>query len=69
MLVYNIPIDVKYTMPEKISKLVKFSNFLADNARKISLRYFKKRLKITSKEKDSFDPVTIADITIQKKNK
>ncbi len=54
-------------MPEKISKLVKFSNFLADNARKISLRYFKKRLKITSKEKNSFDPVTIADIAIQRK--
>ncbi len=54
-------------MSEKISNLVKFSNFLADNARKISLRYFKKRLKIMSKEKNSFDPVTIADITIQKK--
>ena len=54
-------------MPEKISKLVKFSNFLADNARKISLRYFKKRLKIRSKEKNSFDPVTIADIAIQRK--
>ena len=67
MLVSNVLINIKYTMPEKISKLVKFSNFLADNARKISLRYFKKSLKITSKEKNSFDPVTIADITIQKK--
>ena len=54
-------------MPEKISKLIKFSNFLADNARKISLKYFKKKLKIISKEKNIFDPVTIADITIQKK--
>ncbi len=48
-------------MAEKISNLVKFSNFLADNARKISLRYFKKRLKIISKEKNKFDPVTIAE--------
>ena len=54
-------------MPEKILKLLEFSNFLADNARKISLKYFKKKLKITSKEKSTFDPVTIADITIQKK--
>ena len=54
-------------MPEKISKLIKFSNFLADNARKISLKYFKKKLKIISKEKNLFDPVTIADITIQRK--
>tara|TARA_B100000575_G_C23086336_1_gene626081 strand:+ start:753 stop:1553 length:801 start_codon:yes stop_codon:yes gene_type:complete len=54
-------------MPEKIYKLLEFSNFLADNARKISLRYFKKKLEITSKEKNIFDPVTIADISIQKK--
>ena len=54
-------------MPEKISKLLEFSNFLADNARKISLKYFKKKLKIISKERNIFDPVTIADITIQKK--
>ena len=56
-------------MPENIIKLVQFSNFLADNARKISLKYFKKKLKINSKEKNIFDPVTIADIAIQKKNK
>ena len=54
-------------MPENIIKLLEFSNFLADNARKISLKYFKKKLKIISKEKNIFDPVTIADITIQKK--
>ena len=54
-------------MSENILKLVKFSNFIADNARKISLKFFKKKLKIISKDKDVFDPVTIADITIQKK--
>ena len=54
-------------MSENILKLLEFSNFLADNARKISLKYFKKKLKIISKEKNTFDPVTIADITIQKK--
>ena len=54
-------------MPENIIKLLELSNFLADNARKISLKYFKKKLKIISKEKNIFDPVTIADITIQKK--
>ena len=54
-------------MSENMLKFVKFSNFLADNARKISLKYFKKKLKIISKEKKAFDPVTIADLTIQKK--
>ena len=54
-------------MSEDIIKLTKFSNFLADNARKLSLKYFKKKIKIISKDKDIFDPVTIADITIQKK--
>tara|TARA_Y100000768_G_scaffold333690_1_gene273865 strand:+ start:1074 stop:1874 length:801 start_codon:yes stop_codon:yes gene_type:complete len=54
-------------MDKNIIKFVVFANFLADNARKISLKYFKKKLKITSKEKNIFDPVTIADITIQKK--
>ena len=54
-------------MSESIVNLLNFSNFLADNARKISLKYFKKKLKIISKNKEIFDPVTIADITIQKK--
>ena len=54
-------------MTKNIKELLEFSNFLADNARKISLKYFKKKLKIISKEKNIFDPVTIADITIQKK--
>ena len=54
-------------MSEDIIELIRFSNFLADNARKISLKYLKKKIKIISKDKDIFDPVTIADITIQKK--
>ena len=54
-------------MKESIVNLLKFSNFLADKARKISLKYFKKKIKIVSKDKEIFDPVTIADITIQKK--
>ena len=40
---------------------------LADEARNISLRYFKKKLNIRSKKKIEFDPVTDADINIQKK--
>ena len=44
-----------------------FSNMLADEARLISLKYFKKKMKIKNKEKSSFDPVTVADIKIQKK--
>ena len=54
-------------MSESILNLLKFSNFLADNARKISLKYFKKKIEIISKNKQIFDPVTIADIAIQKK--
>ena len=54
-------------MSENIQKLLKFSNFIADNARKISLKQFKKRLKVISKDQKTFDPVTIADIAIQKK--
>ena len=54
-------------MSESVLELLKFSNFLADQAREISLKYFKKRVKIISKDKDLFDPVTIVDITIQKK--
>ena len=54
-------------MSENINKLVNFSNFLADEARKISLRYYKKKIKVVSKLDKEFDPVTIADIKIQKK--
>ena len=54
-------------MSENIRKLNKFGNYLADEARKISLYYFKKKIKIVSKQDKYFDPVTIADISIQKK--
>mgnify|MGYP001248844274 CR=1 FL=1 len=54
-------------MIENIRKLNKFANFLADEARKISLYYFKKKVKIISKKDEYFDPVTIVDIKIQKK--
>lgn len=54
-------------MSEKISELINFSNFLADEARKISLKYYKKKINIKSKLVKEFDPVTIADIKIQKK--
>ena len=55
-------------MSENINRLVNFSNFLADEARKISLKYYKKKIKVVSKLDKEFDPVTIADLTIQKKN-
>lgn len=54
-------------MTENINRLVKFSNFLADEGRKISMNYFKKKIKISSKTDRGFDPVTIADISIQKR--
>ena len=54
-------------MNENIRFLSRFANHLADEARKISMFYFKKKIKIESKEKNYFDPVTIADINIQKK--
>ena len=54
-------------MSENIRKLNKFGNYLADEARKISLYYFKKKIKIVSKQDEYFDPVTIADINIQEK--
>ena len=54
-------------MSENINSLVNFSNFLANEARKISLRYYKKKIKFISKLDKEFDPVTIADIKIQKK--
>ena len=54
-------------MTENINRLVKFSNFLADEARKISMKYFKKKIKVSSKINKGFDPVTIVDISIQKK--
>ena len=54
-------------MSTDIDKFVKFANKLADEARKISLFYFKKKINIKSKSKKKFDPVTIADISVQKK--
>ena len=54
-------------MKESIHNFVKIANYIADDARKISLNYFKKKLKINSKNRKSFDPVTIADIRVQKK--
>ena len=54
-------------MVRDVKKLLDFSNVLADEARLISLKYYKKKIKIKNKKKDSFDPVTEADIKIQKK--
>tara|TARA_Y200000002_G_scaffold382573_1_gene400100 strand:+ start:732 stop:1535 length:804 start_codon:yes stop_codon:yes gene_type:complete len=54
-------------MKESIHNFVKVANFIADEARIISLSYFKKKLIIKSKNKTEFDPVTIADIEVQKK--
>ena len=54
-------------MKESIHNFAKVANYIADDARKISLNYFKKKLLIKSKDKNNFDPVTIADIKVQKK--
>ena len=54
-------------MKKDIKKFLNFSNMLADEARLISLKYFKKKLKFKNKERSGFDPVTVADIKIQKK--
>ena len=54
-------------MKNDIDKYLKFSNFLADEAKLISLKYFKKKFKVKNKINKGFDPVTIADIKIQKR--
>ena len=54
-------------MIKDIKKFIDFSNILANEARLISLKYFKKKIRINNKQKVGFDPVTIADIKIQKK--
>ena len=54
-------------MKQNILNFVKIANHAADESRKISLKYFKKELKVQTKDLRSFDPVTIADISIQKK--
>ncbi len=48
-----------------IKEFLNFGNLLADNSRKISLKYFKKKLNISSKSKNQFNPVTIADTSVQ----
>ena len=50
-----------------IRNFVKLGNYIADESRKISLKYFKKKLRVQSKDLENFDPVTIADVNIQKK--
>ena len=54
-------------MEKNIKLFNRFANHLADEARKISMFYFKKKIKINNKNKKNFDPVTVADIRIQKK--
>ena len=54
-------------MEKNIKFFNRFANHLADEARKISMFYFKKQIKINNKNKKDFDPVTVADIRIQKK--
>ena len=54
-------------MKKDIRNFVEIGNYIADESRKISLKYFKKKLKVKSKDLVNFDPVTIADIEIQKK--
>ena len=56
-------------MKKDIQKFSDFSNVLADEARLISLKYFKKKILIKNKKRNGFDPVTVADIKIQKKLK
>ena len=48
-----------------IREFLHFGNLLADNSRKISLKYFKKKINISSKSMDRFNPVTIADTSVQ----
>ena len=55
-------------MKQNIRNFVKIANHIADEARKISLKYFKKKLVVKSKDSKGFDPVTAADISVQKKN-
>ena len=57
----------RYNMKKDTKKFLDFSNILADKARLISLKYFKKKLRIKNKKRNNFDPVTEADVKIQKK--
>jgi len=49
-----------------IKAFLSFGNMLVDESRKISLKYYKKNIDINSKSNSKFDPVTIADLAIQK---
>ena len=49
-----------------IKAFLSFGNMLVDESRKISLKYYKKNIDINSKSISKFDPVTIADLAIQK---
>ena len=48
-----------------IKEFLKFGNHLADNSRKISLKFFNKKIDVQSKSNNKFDPVTVADTSIQ----
>ncbi len=62
----NFYYKIKNNMSDDLKTFVKFSNELANKARQISLFYFKRKIKIKNKNINGFDPVTIADIKIQK---
>ena len=42
-------------MAKDIKKFIDFSNILADKARLISLKYFKKKIELKKKKKNSLD--------------
>tara|TARA_B110000858_G_scaffold139247_1_gene158117 strand:- start:92 stop:874 length:783 start_codon:yes stop_codon:yes gene_type:complete len=48
-----------------IREFLKFGNHLADNSRKISLKFFNKKINVQSKSNIKFDPVTVADTSVQ----
>tara|TARA_B100000886_G_scaffold39347_3_gene24362 strand:- start:8321 stop:9124 length:804 start_codon:yes stop_codon:yes gene_type:complete len=54
-------------MVDNLKDLENFAHYIADKARKISLRFYKKKIKIKSKLKKEFDPVTLADLEVQNK--
>ena len=47
------------------NEFLKFGNHLADNSRKISLKFFNKKINVQSKSNIKFDPVTVADTSVQ----
>ena len=54
-------------MSKDTNEFIIFANELADNARKVSLSNFKRKINIKNKNKlkNGFDPVTFADTKIQ----